>query len=63
MASHISHPKEQVPDNKLEEGSKISQSSNHSQGSNKMRPKTVSKAMSEAKIVIPDVVSSNKSLL
>ena len=28
-----------------------------------MRPKTVSKAMSEAKIVIPDVVSSNKSLL
>ena len=28
-----------------------------------MRPKTVSKAMSEAKIAIPDVVSSNKSLL
>ena len=52
-----------MPENKLEEGSKISQSSNHSQGS-KERPKTViSKALSEAKIIIPDVISSNKSLL
>ena len=60
MRSRISHVRDSIPDNKVEDPTKLSQSSKQSQDSKHDIPKMVVKAMSEAKISVP---SSNKSLL